>query len=185
MSELVKYFGYGANRDPRMIAAILGKTADQLTGDKAVLKDFGLAIQKLDQIPATAPEGSDLMISPRDVIEEKWGTNFKTYTIFPKTGSYVLGTIWELTAEERERVRDWELVGDWYKDDSGIAQTNYGNLPVVTESIGDGQAYESEVNGLEYETWLAPPVRFEIIAGVVRHEYDQRLLGDQKGDSHD
>lgn len=44
--ETVLYFGYGANRDIRMMRAITG--ADNLPGRAATLKGYGLRVQRFD-----------------------------------------------------------------------------------------------------------------------------------------
>ena len=177
MSELVSYFGYGANRDRRMMAAITGKPASKLVGYTGILKGFGLAIQNLDQVPATLSKDSELPISPQEILRDKWGEGFRSYVIFPKVGQGVIGTIWKLTPDERERVRDWELVGDWYQDAVGTVDTDNGSVDIITESLGNGQTYATEVNGIDYPTWLQPAAKFEVIAGLVRQEYDERLFG--------
>ena len=175
MSETVKYFGFGANRDPKMIAAITGKSENELQGTPAILEGFGLAIQNLHQVPDTIARGSYLPISAQAILRGNWGDSFRSYVVFPRLGRQVAGTIWDLSPDDRERIRDWELVGDWYQDAVGVARTTEGELAdVVTESLGNGQSYSLEVQGLDYETWLQPVDQFEIIATKARREYDER-----------
>ena len=177
MTNKVLYFGYGANRDPRMIAAIVGKHPDQLIGRPAVLQDYQLGIQGLEQIPDTVLAGAPDPVSPRQLLRNGWGDSFESYVIEYRPGSKVSGTIWELTTEERERVRDWELLDyGWYEDCEGKATSEDGyEIDVVTEKIRDDQVIGREVDGMNYETWLADPEKFEAIADRVRLEYDKRL----------
>jgi len=182
MSETVKYFGYGANRDPKMISFITGRPEEELVGKPATLEGFGLGVQRLDQVLDSLSAGSILPISVRALLLESWDDRFRSYIIFPKPDSRIVGTIWELSDQDRDRVRDWELVGDWYKDDSGTATTDDGEkVDLITESLGDGQEFDHEVDGLNYETWLNPVAMFETVASKARKEYDERLSGGPEG----
>lgn len=182
MSGKVLYFGYGANRDPRMIAAITGRPAAELTGSPAVLEGYSLAVQRLEQVPDTVVQSAPVPLSPRGMLKD-WGEDFTTYVIHPSKDGKVSGTIWELTTEERELIRDWELVDfGWYKDCEGRAKTEDGKeVPVITEMLGAGQQIDHEVDGLHYETWLNDPIRFEIVAEKARREYYSRLELDGPG----
>jgi hypothetical protein len=177
MSETVKYFGYGANRHPKMMSFITGRQENELVGRLAILQGFSIAVQKLDQIPGRLRVGSELPTAPQNLLRHNWGDSFLSYVIFSDPDGRTAGTIWDINQDERDRVRDWELVGDWYKEVSGEAVTSEGEkLTVITESIGDGQDYAYTVDGLNYETWLQPVDRFKEIATQTRQEYDQRLL---------
>lgn len=182
MSEKVLYFGYGANRDPRMISAITGRPIAELTGRSAILEGYNLAVQRLDQVPDRALDSAPAPLSPRQMLAD-WGEDFRSYVIHPEENGRVSGTVWELSTEERELVRDWELVDfGWYKDCEGQALTKDGQeISIVSEMLGDGQQIDHEVNGLQYETWLQDPIQFEIIAERARREYYQRLKQDGPG----
>lgn len=103
--EKILYFGYGANRDRRMMAAITGN--ENLVGRPGMLRRFVLCVQRLDQVPA----------SPRAILEESWPSSFESYIIRPgKENDWVTGTIWELTPLERDLVANWELIEfGWYQ----------------------------------------------------------------------
>ncbi len=178
-NETVLYFGYGANRDPQMIAAILGRPAKELVGQQAVLEGYRLAIQRLDQVPDTVLPKAPAPISPRALLKECWDDDFKSYVALADPEGKILGTIWEMTRDERERVRDWELVDfGWYVDYEGYAVTAEGaRVPIIGERLGDGQTVDHEVDGMDYETWLQDPEKFKIIAEKARREYDERLQG--------
>ncbi len=122
MEEKVLYFGYGANRDSRMMAAITGNK--NLKGRPEVLRGFSLCIQRLDQVPDTIVPSAPVQISPRKILEGNWPSNFTSYIIKEDSEGQVNGTIWELTPLERELVRDWELVDfGWYEDKAATVVT--------------------------------------------------------------
>lgn len=163
--EKVLYFGYGANRDPKMMEWITGNP--NLTGRQAVLKGYTLCVQRLDQIPDSA----------RENVTANWPQSFTSYTIKEDPEGEVHGTLWELTPQDRELVRDWELIDlGWYKDLKVKVTTEDGQeIEVQTEGIGDRQEYDRGVDGTNYETWLNLPEEFERIATKSRGEYFARL----------
>ncbi len=171
----MNYFGYGANSEARAIAAITGREEATLQGTPARLRSYGLAIQCLVDVPDSLSQESFLPVSPQDLLRKNWGEKFSSYVIYPKMGSFVFGRIWELTRDERERIRDFELVGDWYRDAVGVAETDGGLVTVVTEALGDGQNYGNEAYGLDYNPWLQTAEEFEKVAASVRASYDARM----------
>lgn len=174
MGDKVLYFGYGANRESRMMAAITGNP--DLVGRSAVLKGFRLCVQRLDQVPDTVSPTSPAPVSPRKILQNNWPETFESYTIKPDKKSEVHGVIYELTALERELVRDWELIDfGWYKDTKGKAVTKDGReVEVVTEALGDGQEVDREVNIENYNPWLNSPEDFERVAEKARREFFER-----------
>lgn len=172
----VNYFGYGANRDPKMLSAILGvQEADlQGRGYPAVLEGYSLAVQRLGQVTDIRAEG--MPVSPREVLASNWGDDFTSYVIRPHDEGMVTGTVWELTPEERERIRDWELIDlGWYEDYEAVVRTPEGGIvTIIGEKLRGDQPIDYEVDGLNYETWLNDPELIERIAIKVRHEYDAR-----------
>lgn len=162
----ILYFGCGANRDVRMIAAILGKPASKLKGTPAVLQDYELAVQRLDQVP----------IHARERLQTSWDKNFESYVIRPRPTGQVKGTIWELTKEERDRIRHWELIDfGWYEDCTAVAIIESGeSIEVMSERLGPGQSIDRTVNGLDYPTWLNDVEKFETIASQDREEYSRK-----------
>lgn len=178
MEKKVLYFGYGANRDLRMMAAITGNA--NLVGKSGILKGFRLCVQRLDQIPDTILSTAPAPISPRQtILDAGWDNSFKSYTMKPGSESDIVsGTIWELTPLERELVRNWELIDfGWYQDRTDImAKTlDYQNIKVETEILGDGQEIDREVDGRNYNTWLLSPEDFKRNATKVREEYFARM----------
>lgn len=70
------FFGYGADREPVMIKAIIGHKPQFVA--KAVLNDFELHIQDISEIKATGA-------NPQKLLRNCWGDDFKSYVIVPKT----------------------------------------------------------------------------------------------------
>jgi hypothetical protein len=178
----VLYFGYGANRHADMISAITGKSPYELKGVPAVLIGYELAVQRLDQVPEGIAPGAPVKVSPRAILEAAWPPGFTSYVIRSNEDGQVRGTIWELTVDERERVRDWELVDfGWYEDFEGMAMTDNGEeVSVLGERINHRQPIDHIVNGLEYETWLNDPEVFRVKAAQTREEYDKRISGSKE-----
>ncbi len=171
----MNYFGYGTNSEAHAVATITKRDPADLRGTPAFLSNYGLAIQRLSDVPDTLNEGSFLPASPRALLRNNWGENFSSYVIYPRIGSSVFGRIWELTRDEHERMREWELVGDWYRDAVGKALTVDGTVNVVTEALGDGQEYGRETYGLDYNPWLQPIEQFDRVAKAVVALYDERM----------
>ncbi len=165
MEEKILYFGFGANRDPRMMVAITGN--ENLVGRPGVLIGYKLCVQRLDQIPDPART---------KIRASGWLDTFESYTIREALEGEVHGIIWELTPQERELVRDWELIDfGWQRDIYTVAFTEDGQaLDIQTEGLRKGQEIDREVDGENYETWLEPPEDFERIAIKAREEYFAR-----------
>lgn len=181
MTDKVSYFGYGANRDQKMMEWITGNP--KLKGRPGVLTGYKLCVQRLDQIPDTVTETAPVPISPRKVLKDNWPETFTSYIIKEVRESEVSGTIWELTPQERELVRNWELIDfGWYRDIKTKAVTEDGaEVEVETEGLRPKQEVDREVNGKNYKTWLHPPEEFERIATKSRSEYLETLAKAQEG----
>lgn len=79
MEKKIFYFGYGANRDPKMMEAITGKK--NLVGRPAVLKGYSLCVQRLDQVPDTIAPSAPAPVSPRTILKDNWSPTFTSYII--------------------------------------------------------------------------------------------------------
>src|SRR3990167_6132240 len=99
---VVKYFGYGSNKDLDMMAHMVGRR--DLKGEPGKLLGYELCIQKLEQIRDSYP------VSPREIIRKGFGDEFELFIARQKGGSVIYGTIWYLTLDEIELVKNWELV---------------------------------------------------------------------------
>ena len=175
-NKTVFYFGYGGNSLREMMVAITGN--ENLVGYPATLKGSVLCVQRMDQVPDSVFPTSPVAISPRQLLQQSWPSSFESYTIKPASeDSEVTGTIWELTPEEREFVRDWELIDlGWYQDLKAKAITEDGQeIDVMTEGLRVGQEVDREVDGKEYEPLLNPLEDFQKVAVKARQEYLARI----------
>ncbi len=132
-------------------------------GKHVVLKDWELRVQPIDKVPDIVTENSPAPVSPRKILQGSWpneGRDFVSYTIRPAGGKEVHGTLWELTKEERELVRNWELIDfGWYKDAKVKVILDDGTeLEVQTEVLGDGQEIDEGrvIDGRDYPNFLNP-----------------------------
>lgn len=174
MEKKILYFGYGANRDPKMMEWITGNK--NLVGTQGVLKGYRLCVQRLDQVPDSVFSTAPVNVSPKEILEESWKEDFETYIIKPDANSEVAGTIWELSSQDRELVREWELIDfGWYKDMKGKAVTKDGKeMDVQTEGLREGQGIDKEVHGKDYPPFLNKLEDFQRVAEKARREYFER-----------
>ena len=182
MSEgTVLYFGYGTSKVLRMVGAITG--AEDLVGKPATLKGYGLFVQRFDQIPDIVLKTAPASFSPRQNIADNWPNTFESYVIRHDSENEVVGTLWELTPEQRELIKDWELVEfGWYQDTSVEVQTEDGQkVRVQTEILGEGQEVDRQVDGKDYNPWLMSPEEMIRIAERSRLEYFKRMSESQEG----
>ena len=178
MGDKILYFAYGNNREQRIMQALTGNK--NLVGHEATLKGYVLGIQRLDQVPNTRLSG--LPVSPYEAIRRNWSDGFESYVIKKGDGE-VTGMVWELTPEERELVRDWELIElGWYKDAKGEAVLKDGKkIEIETYVLGDNQEIDRIVDGKEYNSFLSRPEDFLRVIEIARREYLERLsVGKEK-----
>ena len=177
MEKKILYFGYGANRDPKMMEWITGNKT--LVGRPGVLKGYTLCVQKLSQVPDSVFPTAPAPFSARaNIIAGGWTQTFTSYNIKEDPKGEVYGTIWELSPQDRELVRDWELIDfGWYKDIKDItAETEDGQrVKIETEGLREGQEVDREVNGKYYPPFLNNLEDFLRVAEQSRGEYFARL----------
>ena len=123
--KTIPYFGYGTNRDHDMMAAMIGR--NNLSGVEGIVFDYELGVQNLEHIPNKILPTAPASRSPREIMKTALGDDAKLYIIRPKTGATTYGTIWQITPEEYEMVRDWELLDFGMQEDIKVmAQTKTG-----------------------------------------------------------
>lgn len=171
MGNKILYFAYGNNREPEIMQVLTGNK--NLVGHEAVLKGYVLGVQMLDQVPSIRLSG--FPVSPQEVLRRHWNDSFESYVIKPGEGE-VKGMVWELTNEERELVRDWELIDlGWYKDVKGEAiLKDGGKIAVETEILGDSQGIDRVIDGKEYNSFLNKKEDFFRVIEISRREYFER-----------
>lgn len=80
--RIVHFFGYGADREPDLIEAVIGYKP--LVLGPAILNDYQLRIQSIREI-------TDKGHNPRKILQGAWGNDFKSYIIMPKEGAVTSG----------------------------------------------------------------------------------------------
>lgn len=171
LENKILYFAYGNNREPEIMQALTGNK--NLVGHEATLNGYVLGIQRLDQVPSSRLPG--LPVSPQEVVRKNWDDSFESYVVKKGNGE-VKGIVWELTPEERELIRDWELIDlGWYKDAKGEAVLKDGRkIEIETYVLGDNQEIDRIVDGKEYNSFLSKPEDFLRVIDVARREYFER-----------
>ena len=171
--EKVFYFGYGANRTPEMMSWITGR--GDFEGKPAILEGWDLCIQRLGQVPKVTVPTSTGPRSLQEHLRNEWGDDFETYVIKPGKDK-VMGTLWEIEPGDRELVKSWERVGFWYKEVRMKVKAESGEqIEAVSECLGDNQAVDREVDGLDYKPFLLPREVFRIRAEGARLGYFKRM----------
>lgn len=142
--DSVFFFGYGLLANRERMKQIIGRYPDGGTG--AVIQGYNLAVQVLDQVPENV----------RGQLREVWGDSFKAYTI-KKGSGIVRGVIWVLTADELERIKNWDLVGSW-REMVEVPVTSFDGKTLIafTEKVGDNQPILETVDGITYDSELNP-----------------------------
>lgn len=173
---MVAYFGYGTNRDHDMMAAMIGR--DHIWGVKATLPGYELAIQSLERIPDKILPTAPVPRSPREIMKTALGEKAELYIIRPNPKGVTHGTVWQLTSEEYEMVRDWELLDFGMQEDlAGEARTESGdNIHVQTHGSKDpGLPVDRVVEGKDYEDYIVPRQAILETARRVHREFMERV----------
>lgn len=176
-NTIIKYFGFGTNKDLAMMQHIVGR--DDLKGEPGKLLGYKVCIQKSRDMRSEIPETSPIKKPPRDIIVENWGPDFDMFVSIPDPNGVAYGTIWDLTPEEVELVKEWECVEYGLQDEVwGMAMDSSGNLiQVETQSLtrpSDKSKILKILEGPNYEPYVADKQRMLDIADKARAEYFQR-----------
>lgn len=122
---MIYYFAYGANRNPEMIEAIIGRKPK---GFVYILRDYELCIQ----------EWGDISPRVKRILEKVgWGKSFKSYSIRYARGKEVQGRIWEISKKEHKHIANWEMHNLWYSPIRKVKKINGKKRTVQTEVIND------------------------------------------------
>lgn len=171
--DLIKYFGHGTNKDKDMMVHMIGRK--NILGEPGMLIGYELCIQKGRQFRDTIPKTSPINVSPRAIIINSWGPDFEMYVSRPNPNGVIYGTIWDITSEEFELVREWELVDYGAQEDAkGIAINSKGEpIEVITQSFLNPPIPEIDrvVTEKDYEPYIAPKEAMLKKADQVRLEY--------------
>lgn len=169
---IIKYFGFGTNKDFDMMVHMVGK--NDLAGEPGQLLGFELCIQKASQMRDEVPKNSPAPISPRKIIEESWGPDFEMFVARPNPDGIIYGTIWDLTPEDMELVKEWELVEYGMQEEvMAIAIDAKGNIiQVETQALMKGEVVVDRViTGADYDPHIASKDKMLKIADESRLNY--------------
>jgi hypothetical protein len=158
MKTKVEYFGYGANRDPFMMKAIIGRIPE---GYPATISGYELAIQSWNDIPEKIQKE----------LKPSWGEDFKTYCLVPSKNhkrKQVKGIVWKITQTERKLIDKWEMTGIWYKAVLLQYLAGQGENIQVEVQIMDDLPITKTVNGLRYKTFINDKTKMLEIAKRLR-----------------
>ncbi|HUU40445.1 MAG TPA: hypothetical protein VMW42_05865 [Desulfatiglandales bacterium] len=148
-----------------------------IKGEHGRLIGYELTIQRADQFRAEIPPTSpNPKMSPRDIIIDSWGPKFEMYTSRPNPTGIIYGTIWDITPEELELVREWEMVDLGCQEDArGIAVTDNGELvEVITQSFLKPAKIDRVIKGDDYEPYIWDKETMLKTADQVRLNYLKR-----------
>jgi len=174
-NTMIKYFGYGSNKDLDMMAHMVGNPT--LQGIPGKLYGYELCIQKIKHIRNDIPKNSPVSISPREMIQSGFGDNFELYISRPNPNGIITGTIWDLTPEELDLVREWELVDYGMQEEvKALASDLDGNLiNVETQAVVNPPAeIDRIVNEENYPSYIVNKDKMLEVADKVRLDYLNR-----------
>lgn len=173
---IIKYFGYGSNADKDMMVHMVGR--EDLKGEPGRLIGYQLCIQSLDQIRDIIPPTSPLKKSPQQVIRGTFGDKFDLYVAVAKPDAVAYGTIWDLTPEEIDLVKDWEMVdGGMQEEVQAMAMDSKGELiQVETQAVIDppGEFY-AIIEDNDYPRYIADREKMLKTADENRESHLKRL----------
>lgn len=173
---IVKYFGYGSNADKDMMVHMVGR--QDLKDEPGRLIGYQLCVQSLDQIRDIVPPTSPIKDSPRKVIQRSFGDKFDLFIAVPKPDAVTYGSIWDLTPDEIDLVKNWELVYLGMQEEvQAMAMNSNGELiQVETQAVVDPPAeYYAIIEDKDYPRYIADKEKMLEIADKVRLDYQKML----------
>lgn len=163
MSNMLNYFGYGANQSPEMMEAMVGRAPE---GEPARLHDYELVTQQPHEITEVVRGILGTHRTEQEVAE------FETYAIRRRQGGVVIGMAWQLTPPERELVDNWEMNdGLWYQKIDVSIETASGIIEATTEIMDDPTLTAAVDLRPDVPVFLNDKNRMLEIAEIVREEY--------------
>lgn len=174
--KIIKYFGFGTNKDLDMMVHMVGR--GNLVGEPGKLIGYEVCIIvakniKREHIPPESP----LKVSPKKIIIDNWGDDFPMYYSRPNPNAVAYGTIWDLYEDEIELVKEWELVDYGLQEEvNAMAMNNKGDLiQVETQALMGGYEQVDKVVAEEnYESYIAPKDKMLALADKTRTDYLKR-----------
>lgn len=169
---IVKFFGYGSNADLEMMIHMVGR--HDLKGEPGRLIGYQLCVQSLNQIRDIVPPTSPLKVSAREILQRIFGDKFDLFIAVPKPDEVVYGTIWDLTLDEIDLVKNWELVDMGMQEEvKAIAMNSNGDLiQVETQAVVDPPAeFHTVIEDDAYPRYIADKELMLKTADKVRGDY--------------
>lgn len=173
---IIKYFGYGSNADKDMMVHMVGR--EDLKGEPGKLIGYQLCVQSLDQIRNIIPPTSPLKESPQQIIRKGFGDKFDLFIAVPKPDAVAYGTIWDLTPDEIDLVKNWELVDFGMQEEVQAMAMNSGGelIQVETQAVVDPPAeYYTIIEDNDYPRYIADKEIMLKTADEVREDYLKML----------
>lgn len=175
-SKTIKYFGYGSNADKDMMVHMVGR--EDLRGEPGKLIGYQLCIQSLDQIRDIILPTSPLKESPRQIVRGGFGDKFDLFIAVPKPDAITYGTIWDLTPDEIDLVKNWELVDFGMQEEvQAMAMNSKGELiQVETQAVIDPPAeYYTIIEDNDYPRYIVDREKMLKRADETREDYLKML----------
>lgn len=168
---MIVYFGFGTNKDRDMMSHIIGR--NEIEGFWGKLIGYEVCVQRADQFRVDVPDTNPINKSPKDIIIGSWGPKFEMFVSRPNPSGEAYGTIWYISPEELELVREWELVDYGAQEDAyGIAEDSDGNkFEVITQSFLKFAEIDRVITGENYEAYIWPKEAMLKRADEIREQY--------------
>ncbi|MCL2869484.1 gamma-glutamylcyclotransferase [Candidatus Saccharibacteria bacterium] len=170
---IIKYFGFGTNKDLAMMQHIVGR--DGIKGVPGRLIGYEICIQKAKHMRTLIPPTSPAPKTPRELITNNWYADFPMFVSRPNPLGIAYGTIWYLTPDELDLVRNWEAVDFGVQDDAyGWALDDNGELhQIITQSFVRPEPVEIDqvIEGSDYEPYIEDKQAMLDKADLLRKEY--------------
>lgn len=168
---MIRYFGYGSNKDLDMMVHMVGR--QNLKGEPGKLLDFELCVQKINQIRDKKP------VSPREIVRDGFGDSFELFVARQKPGAEIKGTIWELTPEELELVKNWEMteLGMQEEINAKAVDSSGNTIDVETQAVIDPPPeIDRVISDPDYDPYVVTKEKMLSVADGVREDYLKKNL---------
>jgi hypothetical protein len=110
-----------------MMAAIFGRK--NISHEEATLQGYELCIQTVKDVSDKVLPTCPFNVSPRDILIKNRGLDFELYTIRPSRKKNLQGTVWYVSEQEYEYLRNYELIDFGLSEDiAAKAITDDGDL---------------------------------------------------------
>lgn len=176
-NKFIKYFGFGTNKDLAMMQHIVGR--DDLKGKAGKLIGYKVCIQKARDMREEIPETSPWKVPPKQIIVDAWGEDFDMFVSIPDPNGVAYGTIWDLTAQDIELVKEWECVEYGLQEEvNAIATDSQGNFIQVETQVLTRPSDKSKIHkvivGSDYEPYVVDKEKMLKAADKTRTDYLKR-----------